>query len=244
MTGLHLGTHGLRGSGFRNPMKFRRNYDGKSPSNELKHGVNFEQAQVMWHDHKAITLQAITEPEMRFVRIVGFSNAIWRIVYTIRNDNIRFISVSRAKRSEEKLYGQRRTRRTGSGESSGYQDLRAGRRPRVRTPARGRRGTLSERSWLAAQIASDPPLPSHRRTTYQNGSLKIAAKLLEGQCQKTKDTKTPNKTISRKAGKAQRIKTKADLNRREPRQNGDLCFHFSLVLLCPRTPEHTNFKRS
>jgi uncharacterized DUF497 family protein len=40
------------------------------------------------------------------VRIVGFSGAIWRIVYTIRNENIRFISVSRAKRSEEKLYGQ------------------------------------------------------------------------------------------------------------------------------------------
>jgi uncharacterized DUF497 family protein len=67
---------------------------------------NFEQAQVMWHDQKAITLQAMTEPEARFVRIVGFSGAIWRIVYTIRNENIRLISVSRAKRSEEKLYGQ------------------------------------------------------------------------------------------------------------------------------------------
>jgi uncharacterized DUF497 family protein len=61
---------------------------------------------LVWHDQKAITLQAMTEPEARFVRIVGFSGAIWRIVYTIRNENIRFISVSRAKRSEEKLYGQ------------------------------------------------------------------------------------------------------------------------------------------
>jgi uncharacterized protein len=78
----------------------------KSASNELKHGVSFEQAQVMWHDQKAITLQTMTEPGERFVRIVGFSNVIWRIVYTIRNENIRFISVSRAKRSEEKLYGQ------------------------------------------------------------------------------------------------------------------------------------------
>jgi uncharacterized DUF497 family protein len=78
----------------------------KSAANERKHGVNFEQAQVMWHDQKAITLEAMTEPEARFVRIVGFSGAIWRIVYTIRNQNIRFISVSRAKRSEEKLYGQ------------------------------------------------------------------------------------------------------------------------------------------
>jgi uncharacterized protein len=78
----------------------------KSVSNEPKHGVSFEQAQVMWHDQKAITLQTMTEPEERFVRIVGFSNVIWRIVYTIRNENIRFISVSRAKRSEEKLCGQ------------------------------------------------------------------------------------------------------------------------------------------
>ena len=65
----------------------------KSASNELKHGVNFEQAEVMWHDQKAITLQTMTEPEVRFVRIVGFTNVIWRIVYTIRNENIRFISV-------------------------------------------------------------------------------------------------------------------------------------------------------
>jgi uncharacterized DUF497 family protein len=46
-----------------------------------KHGVDFEEAQVMWNDPEAATHQVTDIPdEARYVRVVMYQEKLWRIV--------------------------------------------------------------------------------------------------------------------------------------------------------------------
>jgi uncharacterized DUF497 family protein len=82
-------------------------YDpNKSEANKAKHGVDFEEAQELWNDQEAVTLELLVQPENRFARIVSVEGRMWRIIYTVRRNRIRLISVSRAKAKEIKIYEQ------------------------------------------------------------------------------------------------------------------------------------------
>ena len=84
-------------------MKFE--YDpNKSRQNQLKHGLSFEEAQVLWQDFNRIEISAKSVDEPRFMIISKFQGKHWSAIITYQNQTIRIISVRRSKESEVKLY--------------------------------------------------------------------------------------------------------------------------------------------
>ncbi len=78
--------------------------DNKSQSNKKKHGIDFVEAQVLWTDSNYIEIPARTSDEPRFIIIGKIGLKIWTAVVTYRGENIRIISVRRARKSERELY--------------------------------------------------------------------------------------------------------------------------------------------
>lgn len=84
-------------------LKFQ--YDSKkSLSNLRKHGIDFEQAQVLWDDPNLLKLQARSDDEQRSLIIARLNDQYWSAVVTHRNDETRIISVRRSRAAEVKLY--------------------------------------------------------------------------------------------------------------------------------------------
>ena len=84
-------------------MKFQ--YDQrKSASNLQKHGIVFEQAQLLWDDPNLVELAARSEDESRSIVIARFDDQCWSAVFTYRDDEIRLISVRRSRKAEVELY--------------------------------------------------------------------------------------------------------------------------------------------
>jgi uncharacterized DUF497 family protein len=80
-------------------------YDpNKSRQNQLKHGLSFEEAQVLWQDFNRIEISAKSVDEPRFMIISKFQEKHWSAIITYRDQTIRIISVRRSKESEVKLY--------------------------------------------------------------------------------------------------------------------------------------------
>ena len=87
-------------------MKFE--YDRrKSQVNKRKHGIDFEEAQLLWEDPDRLEVPARTEDERRFVLTGRIADMIWSAVFTIRADRIRIISVRHARRKEVGAYESR-----------------------------------------------------------------------------------------------------------------------------------------
>lgn len=76
----------------------------KSQSNRLKHGIDFEQAQLLWLDPDLIELKAKFEDEERFIIIGQIAKKHWSAVITYRATDIRIISVRRSRPREVELY--------------------------------------------------------------------------------------------------------------------------------------------
>ena len=76
----------------------------KSEKNKAKHGVDFDEAQLLWEDSDAIGFPAKSEDEERFALLAVLKGRIWVAFYTLREDRIRLISVRRARKGEIKLY--------------------------------------------------------------------------------------------------------------------------------------------
>ena len=76
----------------------------KSVANEAKHGINFEQAQEIWNDPGAIKIEGSIQSEKRDLAIGKIGDKFWTVVWTLRGQNIRIISVRRARRKEIKSY--------------------------------------------------------------------------------------------------------------------------------------------
>ena len=76
----------------------------KSVSNKEKHGIDFEEAQALWDDVNAVELKINYVAEPRFLVIGMLEGKVWTAVITYRGDNIRIISVRRARKNEVRTY--------------------------------------------------------------------------------------------------------------------------------------------
>ena len=76
----------------------------KSKNNKNKHGIDFIAAQELWDDVDLLEIPAETTDEARFLVIGKIDNKHWTGIITYRNDNIRIISVRRARNEEIELY--------------------------------------------------------------------------------------------------------------------------------------------
>ncbi len=86
-------------------MKRKFEFDpDKSKSNLEKHGIDFIRAQRLWDDPDLIEIQATTKDELRFLLVASLAGKYWSAIITYRKENIRIISVRRARKAEVKLY--------------------------------------------------------------------------------------------------------------------------------------------
>ena len=76
----------------------------KSQSNELKHGIDFEKAQLLWADPDRIQIPAKEIDEPRFMVIGKIDGKHWSAILTYRQENIRIISVRRSLDEEIGIY--------------------------------------------------------------------------------------------------------------------------------------------
>ena len=76
----------------------------KSESNRTKHGIDFLEAQALWNDPMLLEIPAKTDDEPRHLLIGLIQDKHWSAVVTYRADNIRLISVHRARIEEVALY--------------------------------------------------------------------------------------------------------------------------------------------
>ena len=84
-------------------MKFE--YDpNKSESNKVKHGIDFEEAQVIWEDPDRLLVPAHTQGESRFLLIGKIKDKHWSVVFTMRAESVRIISVRRSRKNEVYKY--------------------------------------------------------------------------------------------------------------------------------------------
>lgn len=76
----------------------------KSQSNLDKHGICFQEAQLLWNDPDLIEIKAKSEDELRYLVIGVIAQKHWSAVITYRNGKIRLISVRRSRQREVELY--------------------------------------------------------------------------------------------------------------------------------------------
>ena len=76
----------------------------KSQTNKEKHGIDFDEAQVLWLDEDRVEFPALSDTEERHALIAKNNEKIWVAFYTMREPAIRIISVRRARENEEKIY--------------------------------------------------------------------------------------------------------------------------------------------
>jgi hypothetical protein len=76
----------------------------KSKNNKKKHGIDFIKAQALWDDPDLLEIPARTTGEKRFLVVGKIEAKHWSGVITYRSENIRIISVRRARDEEIELY--------------------------------------------------------------------------------------------------------------------------------------------
>ena len=76
----------------------------KSLTNLKKHGIDFEQAQMLWEDPNLLELAARSEDEPRSLIVARLNVHYWSAVVTYRDDEVRIISVRRSRPAEVELY--------------------------------------------------------------------------------------------------------------------------------------------
>lgn len=77
----------------------------KSRINQGKHGINFEDAQLLWDDSDLVEIPANQSvDEIRFLVIGRINQKHWTAIITYRDENIRIISVRRSRIEEVNFY--------------------------------------------------------------------------------------------------------------------------------------------
>lgn len=75
----------------------------KSLRNKAKHGIDFEDAKMLWSG-SFLEFPLRSEDETRFGVIGIIGNRHWTAVITYRETNVRIISVRRSRREEKRVY--------------------------------------------------------------------------------------------------------------------------------------------
>ena len=76
----------------------------KSQANQEKHGIAFNEAQLLWLDDMLLEVPARTIDEPRFLIIGKIGEKHWSGIVTYREDHIRIISVRRSRTEEIEIY--------------------------------------------------------------------------------------------------------------------------------------------
>ena len=76
----------------------------KSAANSAKHGIDFETAQALWQDNRALQFDLYTSDERRWAVTGRIGEKQWTAIITLRHGNIRIISVRRAWEKEIRAY--------------------------------------------------------------------------------------------------------------------------------------------
>jgi hypothetical protein len=79
----------------------------KSEANKIKHDIDFEEAKILWNDARGYEIAVAAKGESRRVLIAYHRERHWTAVFTHRAENIRIISVRRARVKEIMLYDNR-----------------------------------------------------------------------------------------------------------------------------------------
>jgi len=83
------------------PFEFDEN---KSILNRKKHGIDFIEAQNLWNDPERVIIPAREMDEIRNMIIGRIERTVLSAIYTIRKENIRIISVRKARENEKEIY--------------------------------------------------------------------------------------------------------------------------------------------
>ena len=76
----------------------------KSQSNKAKHGISFDEAQLIWEDPDLLEVQTKSDDESRYLVIGKIAKKHWSAVITYLDENIRIISVRRSRETEVTIY--------------------------------------------------------------------------------------------------------------------------------------------
>ena len=76
----------------------------KSAGNLEKHGIDFDEAQMLWDDPELLEVPAKTVDEQRWLVVGKIEGKHWSAVITCRQETIRLISVRRSRQEEIELY--------------------------------------------------------------------------------------------------------------------------------------------
>ena len=87
-------------------MKFEWD-EKKSRANKSKHGIDFKTAAELWNNPDRIEIQTNFTNEKRNALIGKIGDSLWTAIFTLRVDNVRLISVRRARKKEAQLYEQK-----------------------------------------------------------------------------------------------------------------------------------------
>ena len=79
----------------------------KRRSNIAKHGIDFVEAQAIWHDPDRMEVAARSSDEPRWQIIGVIGRTVWSAFITYRHERIRIISVRRARSEERARYFDR-----------------------------------------------------------------------------------------------------------------------------------------
>jgi uncharacterized protein len=83
------------------PFEFDEN---KSLLNKEKHGLDFTEAKELWEDIDRLIIPVRNVDEPRFLIASKIKDKVWSAVFTMRDENIRIISVRRARKEEILIY--------------------------------------------------------------------------------------------------------------------------------------------
>ena len=76
----------------------------KSVANQIKHGIDFVEAQDIWTDEMRLETAVRSQTEPRFQILGKAKGKLWSAFITYRGERIRIISVRRARSEERRRY--------------------------------------------------------------------------------------------------------------------------------------------
>lgn len=75
----------------------------KSKANKEKHGIDFEEAQALWDGKYSVFKQVYLNDELRYLLVGHLNGLCYVAIFTVREDNIRIISVRRCRKNEKEI---------------------------------------------------------------------------------------------------------------------------------------------